>query len=147
METRPPGVGRIAIAVAFVLSCFGLMLFLWLSFGGPTPLAPKGYEFTTYFKEGTGLHPQADVRISGVSVGTVEGVSLDRIAVLQQTDSSSSLQEQLEFARGAVEQFEAAGDRTSAAEAWETVASAYWGMARWASMPAPLERAAELFRM
>ena len=29
--------------VVFALSCFGLLLFLWLSFGGPIPLKPKGY--------------------------------------------------------------------------------------------------------
>ena len=29
--------------VVFALSCFGLLLFLWLSFGGPVPLKPKGY--------------------------------------------------------------------------------------------------------
>ena len=27
----------------FALSCFGLLLFLWLAFGGPIPLKPKGY--------------------------------------------------------------------------------------------------------
>ena len=29
--------------VLFALSCFGLLLFLWLAFGGPVPLKPKGY--------------------------------------------------------------------------------------------------------
>ena len=31
--------------VLFALSCFGLLLFLWLAFGGPVPLKPKGYRF------------------------------------------------------------------------------------------------------
>ena len=34
---------RIVVMVGFALSCFGLLLFLWLSFGGPIPLKPKGY--------------------------------------------------------------------------------------------------------
>ena len=29
----------------FAFSCFGLLLFLWLSFGGSIPLKPKGYRF------------------------------------------------------------------------------------------------------
>ena len=32
-------------------SCFGLLLFLWLSFGGPAPLKPKGYRFQVAFPE------------------------------------------------------------------------------------------------
>ena len=29
----------VAVMVAFALSCFGLLLFLWLSFGGPNSRA------------------------------------------------------------------------------------------------------------
>ena len=47
-------------------SCFGLLLFLWLAFGGPIPLKPKGYRFQTSFAEATQLAKEADVRISGV---------------------------------------------------------------------------------
>jgi virulence factor Mce-like protein len=57
----------------FALSCFGLLLFLWLSFGGPIPLKPKGYRFQVAFAEATQLAEQADVRIAGVSVGKVVG--------------------------------------------------------------------------
>ena len=46
METRPPTVGRILIAVGFAISCFALALFLWLTFGGAIPLKPEGYRFT-----------------------------------------------------------------------------------------------------
>src|SRR5689334_17400973 len=60
--------------VGFALSCFGLLLFLWLAFGGPTPFAPKGYRFTTSFGEATQLAKEADVRISGVSVGKVKDI-------------------------------------------------------------------------
>src|SRR3954454_21436555 len=60
--------------VGFALSCFGLLLFLWLAFGGPIPLSPKGYRFTTSFGEATQLAKEADVRISGVSVGKVKEI-------------------------------------------------------------------------
>jgi phospholipid/cholesterol/gamma-HCH transport system substrate-binding protein len=77
METRPPTVTRILVAVAFALSCFGLLLFLWLAFGGPIPLKPEGYRFTVPFDEATQLAVESDVRISGVSVGKVKRVDLD----------------------------------------------------------------------
>src|SRR5437764_1857052 len=57
--------------VIFALSCFGLLLFLWLSFGGSVPLKPKGYRFQVAFPEATQLGPEADVRIAGVTVGRV----------------------------------------------------------------------------
>ena len=31
--------------VLFALSCFGILLYLWVSFGGSTPLKPTGYRF------------------------------------------------------------------------------------------------------
>jgi phospholipid/cholesterol/gamma-HCH transport system substrate-binding protein len=77
METRPPTITRILIAVAFALSCFGLLLFLWLAFGGPVPLKPEGYRFQVPFTEATQLAEESDVRISGVSVGKVKRIDLD----------------------------------------------------------------------
>jgi phospholipid/cholesterol/gamma-HCH transport system substrate-binding protein len=77
METRPPTVTRILVAVAFALSCFGLLLFLWLAFGGPIPLKPESYRFTVPFDEATQLAVESDVRISGVSVGKVKRIDLD----------------------------------------------------------------------
>ena len=76
MQTRPPTITRILIAVGFALSCFGLALFLWLAFGGPVPLKPEGYRFTVPFKEATQLSAESDVRISGVSVGKVKSIEL-----------------------------------------------------------------------
>src|SRR4051812_50032050 len=61
----------------FALSCFGLLLFLWLAFGGPVPLKPKGYRFKVAFPEATQLAEQADVRIAGVSVGKVAHKDID----------------------------------------------------------------------
>jgi ABC-type transporter Mla subunit MlaD len=76
VETRPPTTARILIAVGFALSCFGLALFLWLTFGGPIPLKPEGYRVTVPFHEATQLAVESDVRISGVSVGKVKQVEL-----------------------------------------------------------------------
>jgi virulence factor Mce-like protein len=77
METRPPTVGRILIAVGFAISCFALALFLWLTFGGAIPLKPESYRFTVPVTEATQLAVESDVRISGVSVGKVKAVDLD----------------------------------------------------------------------
>jgi phospholipid/cholesterol/gamma-HCH transport system substrate-binding protein len=76
METRPPTATRILIAAAFALSCFALALFLWITFGGPIPLKPEGYRFEVPFDEATQLAQEADVRISGVSVGKVKLIEL-----------------------------------------------------------------------
>jgi phospholipid/cholesterol/gamma-HCH transport system substrate-binding protein len=74
VQKQVPSLGRILVMVGFALSCFGLLLFLWLAFGGPTPLKPKGYRFKVSFGEGTQLAKEADVRISGVPVGKVKDI-------------------------------------------------------------------------
>ncbi|MGH2985687.1 MAG: MlaD family protein, partial [Solirubrobacterales bacterium] len=76
MQKQAPSLARILVAVAFTLSCFGLMLFLWVTFGGPIPLGVESYRFTAYFPEATRLATEADVRIGGVSVGKVKSVDL-----------------------------------------------------------------------
>ncbi len=76
METRPPTITRILVAIGFALSCFALALFLWITFGGPLPLKPEGYRFTVPFNEATQLAVESDVRISGVPVGKVKAVEL-----------------------------------------------------------------------
>jgi phospholipid/cholesterol/gamma-HCH transport system substrate-binding protein len=78
MPKQAPSLGRILAMVVFALSCFGILLFLWLSFGGPVPLKPKGYRFTVNFPEATTLANEADVRIAGVNVGKVVGMKLDK---------------------------------------------------------------------
>jgi phospholipid/cholesterol/gamma-HCH transport system substrate-binding protein len=67
-----PSIGRILAMVAFALSCFGILIFLWLSFGGSVPLQPEGYRVKVQFPEATQLAQEADVRISGVRVGRVK---------------------------------------------------------------------------
>jgi virulence factor Mce-like protein len=64
--------------VLFAASCIGLLLFLWISFGGAVPFAAQGYRMKVEFKDAVQLGAQSDVRISGVSVGKVVSVSLDR---------------------------------------------------------------------
>jgi len=69
---QTPSLGRIFAMVAFTLSCFGILVFLWLSFGGSVPLQPEGYRVTVAFPQATQLVQEADVRISGVRVGRVK---------------------------------------------------------------------------
>jgi phospholipid/cholesterol/gamma-HCH transport system substrate-binding protein len=77
METGTPSIAKILTMVLFALSCVGLLLFLWLSFGGTIPLKPQGYRFQASFTNAQELATQADVRIAGVSVGKVVAKSLD----------------------------------------------------------------------
>jgi phospholipid/cholesterol/gamma-HCH transport system substrate-binding protein len=77
MRTRGPTLGQIAVAVAFAFSCFGLLLFLWTTFGGPVPLKPEGYRVEVPFDEATQLAVESDVRISNVSVGKVKSIDLE----------------------------------------------------------------------
>jgi phospholipid/cholesterol/gamma-HCH transport system substrate-binding protein len=62
---------QIVAMVAFVMACVGVLLYLWLSFGGVVPLKGEGYRFQVRFPEATQLAEQSDVRISGVPVGKV----------------------------------------------------------------------------
>ena len=75
MSKQAPTFGRLATMIVFALSCFGLLLFLWSTFGGSVPLGPKGYRVSVDFREATQLAEQADVRISGVPVGKVVKIS------------------------------------------------------------------------
>jgi phospholipid/cholesterol/gamma-HCH transport system substrate-binding protein len=76
MNKAAPSLARIIVMVVFALSCFGLLLFLWLSFGGPVPLKPKGYQVKIDFPEATTLATEADVRVAGVPVGKVRKVEV-----------------------------------------------------------------------
>src|SRR3954449_9341851 len=77
MQKQAPTLPRLLTMVLFALSCFGLLLFLWLAFGGPVPLQPKGYRLHIASPEATQLATQADVRIAGVSVGKVVAKDID----------------------------------------------------------------------
>lgn len=77
MQKRAPTLANILVIALFALSCFGLLLFLWQSFGGPVPLKPKGYRFTADFPRTLALAEQSEVTISGVPVGHVVSLKLD----------------------------------------------------------------------
>ncbi len=76
MSKRAPSTTQLLVITGFALSCFGILLFLWVTFGGPTPFRAKTYEVKVPFNEATQLAEQSDVRISGVNVGKVQRIEL-----------------------------------------------------------------------
>lgn len=84
MNKQAPSPARIFTMLAFAGSCIGLLIFLWISFGGATPFAPEGYRVNAEFNQAILLGAQSDVRISGVSVGKVVNVGLDKHTGLSQ---------------------------------------------------------------
>ena len=64
------------IVGALVLAVAGL--FVFYAFAKSDTRAPNGYEITARFGRVDGLKRGADVTLSGVKVGTVTGVDLDR---------------------------------------------------------------------
>jgi phospholipid/cholesterol/gamma-HCH transport system substrate-binding protein len=76
MQKRAPTFWQLGTIVGFALSCFIILLFLWIAFGGPTPLKAKVYTVKVPFTEAASLANQSDVRISGVSVGKVQKIEL-----------------------------------------------------------------------
>jgi virulence factor Mce-like protein len=94
MQTGSPRTSRVITMVIFALSCVGLLLFLWLSFGGTIPLGAQGYRVNVSFANAQDLASQADVRIAGVSVGKVVSTRLDPSG--NRTLASLQLQSQYE---------------------------------------------------
>lgn len=76
MSKRAPSTTQLLVIAGFALSCFGILLFLWVTFGGPTPFKAKPYEIKVPFDEASTLAEQSDVRISGVNVGKVQSIAL-----------------------------------------------------------------------
>jgi phospholipid/cholesterol/gamma-HCH transport system substrate-binding protein len=76
MVKKAPGIGQVLAMVLFTLSVFGLLLFLWIAFGGTTPLKPQGYRFKAAFPEAALLVNEAEVRMAGIRVGTVKSKEL-----------------------------------------------------------------------
>jgi len=72
VNKHTPPVSRIFAMVLFALSCFGILVYLWLVFGGALPLKPQGYRVNVAVPEATTLTLEGDVRISGVNVGKVK---------------------------------------------------------------------------
>src|SRR3954463_10385675 len=89
MATKTPSAAVIAVLAVFVLSCFGIGLFLWRTFGGATPLEPTGYRIHALFgADATQLTQGSEVRIAGVKIGKVIGTNPQgrRIEALIQID-------------------------------------------------------------
>ena len=78
MIKQVPTLPRLAAMSAFAMSCVGILLFLWLQFGGPIPLRPEAYNIEIAFPEATGLQKNLDVRASGITIGKVREVSVDK---------------------------------------------------------------------
>lgn len=76
MNKQAPSIGQLIAIAGFALSCFGLLLFVWVAFGGPTPLAARGYEVKLPLQQVGQLAEQSQVDISGVEVGRVKSVEL-----------------------------------------------------------------------
>ncbi|MEA2348867.1 MAG: phospholipid/cholesterol/gamma-HCH transport system substrate-binding protein [Thermoleophilaceae bacterium] len=77
MNKDRPSNRALAGILIFTLSCFLLLMFLWRTFGGEVPLTPQGYRVNALYKEAVLLPVEADVRISGVGVGSVKSVTRD----------------------------------------------------------------------
>jgi virulence factor Mce-like protein len=90
MNTRSPGPGQLATIAVFALSCFGLLVYLWVSFGGPVPLQSKSWRFTVGFEQAAQLAEQADVKVAGVRIGEV--VKLDRQPGANRTSATIELE-------------------------------------------------------
>jgi virulence factor Mce-like protein len=71
VNTKAPTLSRVLVIAGFSLSCFGLLLYFWLAFGGPIPLKPQGYRVQVAFGDASTLADLADVRTAGVSIGKV----------------------------------------------------------------------------
>ncbi|MEZ5076561.1 MAG: MlaD family protein [Solirubrobacterales bacterium] len=76
MSKKAPSTAQLLVIVGFALSCFGILLFLWVTFGGSTPFRAKPFQLKIPFDEATQLAQQSDVRISGVNVGKVQSIDL-----------------------------------------------------------------------
>jgi phospholipid/cholesterol/gamma-HCH transport system substrate-binding protein len=75
VNKQAPTFPRLAAIALFTISCFVVLVYMWLTFGGPVPLQSKGYRFKAVFTEAPLLVTQADVRISGLNVGKVKKTS------------------------------------------------------------------------
>ena len=61
MNKQRPSNLAVFTMFAFTASCVGLLIFLWLSFGGTLPLAPQGYRFSVEFDQAVTVPSSAPV--------------------------------------------------------------------------------------
>ena len=78
MVKEAPSPLQLALMVIFTMSVFGLLLFLWLAFGGSIPLRPEAYRLKAAFPEAATLAQEADVRLAGVNIGKVKSKELQK---------------------------------------------------------------------
>lgn len=76
MNKQAPSIAQLIAIAGFTLSCFGLLLFVWVTFGGPTPLSSRGYEVKMPLTQIGQLAEQSQVDISGIEVGRVKSIDL-----------------------------------------------------------------------
>lgn len=76
MNKQAPSIAQMIAIAGFALSCFGLLLFVWVAFGGPTPLAARGYEVKVPLTQVGQLAEQSQVNISGIEVGRVKAIDV-----------------------------------------------------------------------
>jgi len=76
VNKQAPSIGQLITIAGFALSCFGLLLFVWVAFGGPTPLAASGYHLKMPMVQIGQLAEQSEVKISGVGIGHVTKIDL-----------------------------------------------------------------------
>lgn len=74
MRTETPTWRLLVLPIVFVLGCVGLSIAAWRAFDGTTPLQAARYEFAAELPSAGGLVPGADVRMSGVVIGSVTKV-------------------------------------------------------------------------
>jgi virulence factor Mce-like protein len=77
VNKKAPTRVQLVTLIAFASACVGLLIFMWISFGGVNPIAPQGYRFSVEFDQAFELASESDVRIAGVSVGKVLSTGLD----------------------------------------------------------------------
>ncbi|HTU30098.1 MAG TPA: MlaD family protein [Solirubrobacteraceae bacterium] len=77
MIRTAPKKSQIALIAVFTAVCVFLLLYLWIQFGGSTPLAAQGYRIKVAFAQANELATGADVRVAGVNVGKVIALSPD----------------------------------------------------------------------
>ena len=68
MSKRAPSTTQLLVIAGFALSCFGILLFLWITFGGPTPVQGEAVRDRDPLQRGDPARPavrRADLRRLG----------------------------------------------------------------------------------
>jgi phospholipid/cholesterol/gamma-HCH transport system substrate-binding protein len=86
MSKQPITLRRLAILALFAGSCFLLVLMLWRTAGGPTPLKASRYRVHVLMPQARGLGMHSDVRVSGVTIGHVVSIDVARPASTGRAD-------------------------------------------------------------